>query len=396
MKKLFAVILTFAVLLGISGCASYAVKNPLPYPDYTFTDTPDTAQLRQTAVQAMHDLLAIEWCSPEGGIAYNKKGSKKHFQYPEEMTFGGVMYTGASAGLFHFLEFYDFETGMLNYPGTSDELKEQIGSACADSLLWSWATVCNSTTGGFHPNFMVQKNGFIPVGTYEYNATIPSFALLSTETIIDKNGPEIMAESYAQTLPADALVSSTDIHAMMVIEPPTVIYLADGKIDTANSYIMIQDQRGGIGAGFYDVEHDGYTVHHSGRISEKFTFDLLMEKNYIPMTAAEFLGTKEYDAPTVTIEGGECTSYAALKDLSLVSNYPIAVINIRTKNSKGELMLLDRIFLNGVSEAGAPKTYKLSNSYPLMQLDIRNWTGVQIEVVSSTGKRFTPIDLAFN
>ena len=391
MKKALAFLLLICVLLSVSGC-SYTVKNPLPYPDYTFRDTPDTTQLRQTAVQAMRDLLSIEWCSPDG-IAYHKKGSKKHFQYPKNMTFGGVMYTGASAGLFHFLEFYDYETGQLLYPGTADELKLDIGSACADSLLWSWATVSNSTSGGFHPNFMVQKNGFIPVGTYEYNASIPSFSLLSTETIISNNGPEIMAESYAQALPADALVSSTDIHAMMVIENPTVVYLADGKIDTASSYIMIQDQRGGIGAGYYDVEHDGYTVHHSGRISEKFTFDMLMEKNYIPMTTAEFVGTKAYDAPTVTVEGGECTSFESLSELSVVSNYPIAVININTKDAKGRITNIDKIFLSGAAETGAPRNYELSDSYPLKQLDPGTCKGIQIEVVSSTGKRFIPIDL---
>ena len=58
-----------------------------------------------------------------------------------------------------------------------------------------------------------------------------------------------------------------------------MVYRDNGNIDLDESYIVIQDQRGGVGAGFYEVEHDGYTVHHSGRISHTFTFKELMELN---------------------------------------------------------------------------------------------------------------------
>ena len=394
MKRFFALAATLLLLFSICGC-SYKVNNPLPYPNYLFEEAPDTTQLRETAVQAMRDLLSVEWCSADG-LAYYKNGSKKHFQYPKDMTFGGVMYTGASAGLFHFLEFYNHETGKLEYPGTADELKMQIGSACADSLLWSWATVTNSTSGGFYPSTMVQKNGFIPVGEYTYSESLNSFYNLSTEAIIANNGTTTMAASYAAVLPADALVSSTDDHAIMAIEAPTVVYRDNGNIDLDESYIVIQDQRGGVGAGFYEVEHDGYTVHHSGRISHTFTFKELMEKNYIPVTTAEFIGEKPYDAPTVTVEGGEAATVQDLEGLTLVSNYPIAVININGADDKGNVTNVEKIFLGGASEHGAAKTYALKDAKLLSKLEDGKFVTAEIEVVSSTGKRFFPISLSLS
>ena len=87
-----------------------------------------------------------------------------------------------------------------------------------------------------------------------------------------------------------------------------------------------------------------------------------MEKNYIPVTTAEFLGKKPYDAPTVTIEGGDATALEDLPKLSLVSNYPIAVININGADAKGNVTNIEKIFLGGGSEKGAAKAYDLKDA----------------------------------
>ena len=371
--------------------AAFKVAEPLVYPEYTFDETPTTDQLRQTAVQAMRDLLSVQWCSPEG-LGYYKNGSKKYFEYPKDMTLGGVMYSGASSGLFQFLEYYDYETGSFEHPGTAEQVKNSLGSACADSLLWSWSTVCNSFSCGYYPSTMVPSNGFIPVGPYQFDQSVKSFYQLTTDKIIKGNSKEIMAQSYAQMLPADVLLSSTDDHGMMVIEAPVVTLAADGTIDTERSYVMIQDQRGGIGAGFYEVHHDGYIVYHSGRISEKFTFDALLEANYIPLTAPEFTGEKAYEAPVVTVESGEATSLEALMGLTVRSNYPLAVVNIRGTGESCDIVTLEKVLFNGQSEHGVPREYSFSESEALKG-DLSKYREISIEVVTSTGKRFVPINL---
>ena len=142
------------------------------------------------------------------------------------------------------------------------------------------------------------------------------------------------------------------------------------------------------------MEHDGYTVHHSGRIRHTFTFKELMEKNYIPVTTAEFLGEKPYDMPTVTVEGSEAATAQNLAELTIVSNYPIAVININGADAKGKVTNVEKIFLGGASEHGAAKTYALKDAKLLSQLENGKFVTAEIEVVSSTGKRFYPISIS--
>ncbi len=394
MKKSLILILTLCILLSMTACGKYKAQEPLQYPDYTFASEPTTEELRQTAVRAMRDLLSIQWCTRED-ISYYKKGSKTNFRYPKDMTFGGVIYSGASTGLLHFMEFYNNETGELSYPGTVDEMKESIGSACADSLLWSWSTVCNSISGGYYPTTMVYQNGFLPVGDYTYNFNTNSYYTCPTNDIIKANGTDVIADAYTKTLPADALISTTQDHAMMVIEMPVVVYDSNGKIDTEQSYLVIQDQRGGIRGAYYDVEHDGYTVHHSGRVSCNLTFNELLEKNYIPVTAAEFTGEKAYEIAQVTVEGGTVGSIDTLPDLKLVSNYPIAIIRLITTDADGKDTLVQRILITSASDKGPAKSFDVKDLSKLTSIDTGKCAGLRIEVVSSTGQTFTPVNLSF-
>ena len=158
MKKCFVSVLAAILILASTGCSSNKVTLPEGYPDYTFTETPDTEALRQTALRAMHDLLSIEWTPSQTISYYNTAGRDKQFDYKPGTTYGGLLYTGASSGLFHFLEFYDMQTGILTYPGTGDDLRRNIGSGCADSLMWSWATVSNSFSCGRSPHFFAARN----------------------------------------------------------------------------------------------------------------------------------------------------------------------------------------------------------------------------------------------
>ena len=272
MKRLISLFLLCSVILTCVACGGTKLSVPEGYPDYTFEETPTTDQLRQTAVQAMRDLLSIEWTPAETISYFNTAGRDKQFDYKPGTTYGGLLYSGASSGLFHFLEFYDMETGVLTYPGTGDELRKNIGSGCADSLLWAWATVSNSFSCGYYPSMMVYKNGFLPVGDYTYDFNLQSYYNLPTQMIIEKNGEKVIYDSYTKVLPADALISSSVDHAMMVIENPTVAYTSDGNIDIENSYIIIQDQRGGTGKSFLEEEVDGRIIHYNSARHLKMTF----------------------------------------------------------------------------------------------------------------------------
>ena len=393
MKRVFAFLLILALMFSVTGCFTYRVQTPIEYPDYTFASAPDTMQLRQTAVLAMRNILTFQW-SPGSDISYyNTAGRDKQFNYLPRTTYGGMLYSGAGSGLFQFLEFYDFETGLLNYPGDTYDLKTDLGSGCADALLWSWNTVCNSFSGGHYPTFMVYQNGYYPVGDYTYTQTLSSYHILPTRVIIDQNGTDVILDSYSKMLPADALVSSTDDHAMMVIEAPVVQYLPDGSIDTENSYVYIQDQRGGnTSTTFYEVKENGHTVHYNGRERAQFTFAKLLEKHYIPVTTAEFLGLKEYEKAQVTIDK-TCTNLSELAAATVSSNYPLAVVNVIGVDADGKEVVIERELFSAAGTYGASRSYSLDKFDVLKNLPDSTYTGIKIEVVVSTGERFIPIEV---
>jgi len=375
---------------------SYRVSSPMEYPDYTFDHTPGTLELRLTAVRAMSDLLSIPWSTAEG-IYYYKTGpvSQKFFQHQPDTTYCGVPYSNASAGLFQFLEYYNSETGRLLFPGDGDDIKKVLGSSCADCLIWGWNTVCTSITGPYYPSKMLQLYGYIPVGDYTYDATVDSFNKLPTYTIIEDTDKAIIIDAYTKVLPADAFVSTSDNHGMMVIDIPVVIYNDDGTVNTAESYVLIQDQRGGRGQGFYEQTIDGETLLFSGRTEAKFTFDQLYEKHFLPVTTAEFAGLKPYEAPTVTISRDSWESLSQLLDTTIESNYPLAVVNAWIADKDGNRQLLGRKTFGGASDQGVPRSYQLSQmdclkDFSSSRFNVPSYM-IQIEVVTSTGVRFTPV-----
>ena len=119
MKKFICILLCLFLVISLAGC-QYKVPDPMEYPDYTFDEPPTTDELRAMAVQAMHDILSIQWCT-ETEIRYRKNGpvNKKEFVHSPENTYAGLLYSTASTGIFQFFEYYNTKTGCLEYPGTS-------------------------------------------------------------------------------------------------------------------------------------------------------------------------------------------------------------------------------------------------------------------------------------
>ncbi len=395
MRRILAILLVIMLMLGIGACSMKSVPNPMSYPDYTFEQAPDTDQLRQTAVRAMRDILSIQWFT-KFSYEYYKSGpvSNKQFKYEPGNIYAGILYSNANAGLFQFLEFYDSQTGTFTYNDSVNKLKTDLGVSCADAVLWAWSTVCNSISGGFYPKTMVIMNGYIPVGSYTYDPNIQDFNYLPTLKIVEQNGKNVMFESYAQVKTADALTTSSDNHAMMAIEDAHVVYLDDGSIDGENSFVMIQDQRAG-GDALQRTDEKGNTLNYSGRLDGKFSFDKLFDEHFIPVTAAEFIGQKEYDKADVTVSN-DCKSLVELQNAVVESNYPLAVLNVIAEQN-GDQTVIHRELFSGTAMTGVPKSYDLGKISMIKNLEKTDYgmsgTTIKIEVVSATGERFIPIEL---
>lgn len=377
----------------------YVVHSPMAYPDYTFSSQPSVQTLRLTAVKATRDLLSIQWSTAKD-IGYLKSGpiNNKHFQHKADTTFAGTPYSNGSTGIFQFFEYYDSETGRFWYPGTGNELGRNLGNSCADSVIWGYNTVCTSLSGSYYPATMVQKNGYFPVGYWSYDVNINSFNKLPTYTIIDQHRIDDIMNSYAMVLPGDALVSTSDNHAMMAIEAAHLVQNEDGSLNTAESYVMIQDQRGGLGAGFYEQDENGVLLLYSGRTSAKFTFDELYNKHYLPVAPAEFLGQKEYEVAYVSASKENCTSLEELGNVTVKSNYPLAVLNVIVKDSYGNSTVIEKKLFSGAND-GPPKEFELRQLESLKSYNELGYPKggctVDIEIVVSTGERFIPVSLKF-
>lgn len=377
----------------------YVVDSPMEYPDYTFSSDPSVQTLRLAVVKATRDLLSIQWSTAKD-IGYQKSGpiNNKNFQHKADTTFAGTPYSNGSTGIFQFLEYYDSETGRFWYPGTGNELGRYLGNSCADAVIWGYNTVCTSLSGSYYPSTMVQKNGYYPVGNWTYDASIKSFNKLPTYTIMEQTSKDVIIDSYAMVLPGDALVSTSDNHAMMAIEAAHLVHNEDGSLNTAESYVMIQDQRGGVGTGFYEHNENGVRLLYSGRTSAKFTFDELYQKHYLPVAPAELLGLKEYEKAYVTASKESCNSLEALRNVTINSNYPMAVMNVIVKDSFGNSMVIEKELFSGAKDS-PPKELKLSeleclNSYDKLGYPNGGCT-IDIEIVVSTGERFIPVSLKF-
>ena len=401
MKKVICILFCFIFLLTISGCSKKITKvpNPIEYPDYTFSETPTTDQLRQTAVKAMADAMTIQWFTDQE-YSYYKTGlaSNKNFVHQPGYIYGGMMYSEASSGIFQFLEFYDYETGYLKFEGDSYALKTQLGSACSDTLLWAWSTVCTSITGGYHPVLMVPANGYKIVGDYKIKDNITSFHQHPSYAIIEEN-PQAVIDAYTKMLPADALVSYKEDHAIMVTHKPVVAYLNNGSIDMDNSYVLTQDNRAGdrTDSGFIEVDNGDYIEYRSGMIDGKITFKDLYDRKYIPVTAPEFTGEKAYEKAFVATSQDSPATYEALLKTEIFSNYPLALVNAYLIDADENEILLDRTLFSGSASNGVPRSFTIQEIDNIKNINLSKVAGykLKLEVVVSTGERFIPLEFTF-
>ena len=370
---------------------TFVVPNPMPRHNYAFAHMPTTEELRERAVQAMRDHLSIQW-STHKKIAHSKTGpvGGKRFIYDANVIFCGLPYTNGDKGLFQFMEFYDNETGRIKFDGTGQEFNKLLGCTCAGGVMWGWSTVCHTLTGRFVNFYMVPKHGCYPVGDYTFDFSIDSYKEYSTKNICLDNGMDCILDAYSKILPADAVTSSPKDHTMMAIEPAHTVYTEDGKIDPDESYVVIQDQCGGRGDGFYDIRQDDDLLHYSGRIYQKFSFRQLYDWWYIPVTVAEFMGTEPYARAHVTYEGDR-EDLSRMPEGSLHCNYPMAVVKVITTDENGEETLLQRVMFDKTDvQVGLARNYPLENLKECLA-DAKKGSTLRLEVIATNGEVIVPV-----
>ena len=437
MKKVFAIMLAALMVLSMAACGGeeatptkpqvldptgFVVPSPMTErPVYTVSENPTPRELREVAVQAMHDMLSIQWSVPNG-FQYNKTGAVSHkdYIYNPDTVYCGLPYADGQTNLYVWLEYYDFETGRLRMEGDGQWLNDNLGNTCAGSLMWAWTTVCDSLTGKYVNTSMVPKYGCIPVGGYKIQNDMVLDVYseepggYSTEMICAENGLAVMLEAYAQIQMADAITNSKSEHTMMVIEDATVVRDADGNIDPIQSYVILQDQAAGTSSTvstFYEhAGEDGITYHYTGRtgpIAVKMNFKELFDATYIPVTTAEFLGQEPYAKPEVKISKEGIASFDDLYGTVITSNYPMSMFKLIATDEKGNktdmlAVYFDRYDVQGSAPGmmdGKARNYKLSGDRLVIEgaveaLAAGTYT-ITGEVTAPNGEIFTPVTFAY-
>lgn len=309
----------------------------LKRPCYALSADATIAEMRATAVRAMDEMLTFRW-TPETDFSYEKSVNSKMKPFPfiSGKAYGGLPYTAAALGIFHALEHYDYETGVISDTAEIKDINMEFGNSCSASANWGIVSVCPSvsavSTSDITPSY-----GYAPVNNFPF----PDVRKLSrtgesTKKIIENNGTETMLEALAASLPGDILVTigsdKAGNHVQMVAEAPNVVRKEDGTIDPEQSTIRISDQW----AKEVEKETEDGIVSVRGRVHKEFSFAYQMERHFIPMRPVDFLEGSRY----VKAEARFNYDVKNLPDLKMawiVNNYRVVKTECLVLNENGEV-----------------------------------------------------------
>ena len=295
-----------------------------------------TAELRQLCVDFLQFAKTALWIPDEDyGYVKNKNGTQDKMFGGE--IYGGLPYIGMGTGnVYRLMDYMDEERGVVDMSEAS-RYPTLFGNQCSVGAYWGWARVVNSADYDWTYN-MVASRGFIPVGPYTYKTEISSLKEESSAQICEKNGEQIMFQSYAKMLPADGLIAyhPTGGHVIMCSVAPHVVYNVDGSIDGEKSYLYITDQH----QRWVEAESAaGMKYQHKNYINRKFTFKKLYTAFYIPFTFGEFLGTDPVEETVCTVDlEGDSVTVSQLKNAVVHANYGISDVYVYLKDSEGEVL----------------------------------------------------------
>ncbi len=344
--------------------------------------TPEEA--RELCVSFFRFCQTFAW-TPNKTMTFvrNAKGSKTTVQ--AGTIYGGLPYGGVSSGnVYRLLDYLDQETGVVDIEKAAPNADVSLfANQCSMGAFVGWGRAINSADYDWTSG-MVQKNGFIPVGDYKYDANLSSFSQKGTDEIVKENGQNVMFESYAKMKPADGLVEyGTAGHVIMCSSEPVVVRNADKTINGEESYFTVIDQ----GQAYKEKKQtDGTPFLVQGGVDRKVTFAGAFESSYLPFTFAEFLGQDPIDTPKVecTVKGDSCTADELTK-AHLSSNYAIFDVYIDFINEKGEVVV------PRVSRSKTVDVYEANINSFVMGSVIENYAkkgySVRISVQTAAGPR---------
>lgn len=381
MKKFLALLLVFLIAVSTLACDSVdpsTIPETVEKKDYSkfagIVEDPTTwydnfmqlpvanenmteQELRQLCVDTFKADLTFCW-TPNAEITYTYELLDRYYdvRLPYGLAYSGLFYaTGiqnATCGnIWKVLPFYDKETGVVDVEAMGDNLLHNFSSACAYGAQQAWNRVSNSHNLTSMASYNQYDSGIVPVGPYKYDIYQYNYNFgtrTASNEIIAANGNEVILESYAQMKMADGVYSSSSWHVMMCCQDPVIVRNEDGSINPMESYVLVHEQgAGGTKSDDYNYKQgNGAVLRPLGTTDNKFTFQKLLEKGYIPFTLKEFIGEDPVEPgkawlgkPDAPLQDSQDLPVQKLFDQTLCANYNICTLLVEVKAPDGTVLV---------------------------------------------------------
>ena len=372
MKKLLALLMIFATLLSFVACGAGEEEAPAvttqPKRDYSefagivedtktwydelmampiASDDMTEEELRQLAADAFRINLSYTW-TPTQSLSYEFTLLERTtaVDIPNGIAYAGMFYNNNNArgNIWKVLQYYDPETGAVDMEALGSNHFMVLSSACSYGLLQAWNRVSNSHGLTGMDSYNQSGSNIALVGPYTYEPHEYSFAHGDgTPRIIEKNGEQVMCESYAAVKIADGLYSSSSYHVMMCSATPVVFRWSNGKIDLEQSYMLVHEQRNSDET---ITQGNGVQMRLLGTVNKKYTFKDLLDKGYVPFTCKEFTGEEPVEpgevwlgTQTSKVEAGQALTAQEIFSNQVWGNYNVCTLEVQVKDANGNVLL---------------------------------------------------------
>ncbi len=340
-------------------------------------------ELRRLCVEFFAYCQSFAW-TPTEDYTFTVRSKNRDVTLYRGKVYGGLPYVTSGRGnVYRLMEYYDEETGVVDVKKAgADPL--QFGNQCSFGSFWAWARVVNSAKFG-GTNHLVAKNGFIPIGPYEYDLSLSTFGSPNTKEICTANGEQTMFRSYAELKPADGIVQSMGRgHVIMCASLPVVVKNDDGTINGEESYFTYihqasswTDQKQSDGSPFR-----AQTVPYS-----KKTFAETYKESYLPFTFAEFTGASPVEKSEIAFSHTKDTvTVDELKQSTVASNYAVSHAVVTVTDEDGKVLMTKTAFCTEVNQ----KEFSLGSCLYPSELTKLAKEGHAIAVTCRLGNGETP------
>lgn len=306
-----------------------------------------TEQLRGLCVEFFAYCQSFAW-TPAEDYTYTIRSKNRDVTLYRGKVYGGLPYVTSGRGnIYRLMEYYDEETGVVDVKKAGADAV-QFGNQCSFGSFWAWARVVNSAAFG-GTNHLVAKNGFLPIGPYQYDFSITEFGSPNTKEICAANGRQIMFQSYAQLKPADGIVQSMGRgHVIMCASEPVIVKNEDGTINGEESYFTYIHQA----SSWSDQKQSDGTPFRAQTVPySKKSFAETFKESYVPFTFAEFTGEDPVErSETKFSHEKETMTVEELKQSTITSNYAVSHAVVTVSDENGKELLSKTAFCTKVNE----------------------------------------------